>query len=104
MREQLMQRMSDPDRQQRYRQRKAMVEPVFSVLRLRQGLTRFRRRHAHGARVELMLHLMAYNLSRVVATRLLHQIWPSIQLRRLIRALSAAKTFPLSVATALECP
>ena len=67
LRAQLRQRMSDPDNQQRYRQRKAMVEPVFSVLRLRQGLRRFRRRHARGARVELMLHLMAYNLSRAAA-------------------------------------
>ena len=71
MREQLMQRMSDPDKVERYRQRKAMVEPVFSVLRLRQRLTRFRRRHARGARLELLLHLMAYNLSRVVAAQLL---------------------------------
>ncbi len=71
LREQLTQRMSDPDKQQRYRQRKAMVEPVFSVLRLKQGLIRFRRRHARGARLELMLHLIAYNLGRVTAARFL---------------------------------
>ena len=80
MREQLAQRMSDPDKAERYRQRKAMVEPVFSVLRLKQRLTRFRRCHARGARLELLLHLMAYNLSRVVAAELLrvflHLFWP----------------------------
>ena len=70
LREQLAQRMSVPHKQARYRQRKAMVEPVFSVLRLKQGLNRFRRRHAGGARLELRLHLMAYNLGRVVAARL----------------------------------
>lgn len=70
LREALARRMSEPDKAERYRQRKAMVEPVFSVLRLRQRLNRFRRRHARGARLELMLHLMAYNLSRVVVAEL----------------------------------
>lgn len=68
-REQLARRMTDPQKQARYRQRKAMVEPVFSVLRLKQGLNRFRRRHARGARLEMMLHLMAYNVSRAIAAR-----------------------------------
>jgi transposase len=75
LREQLAHRMSDTDKQQRYRQRKAMVEPVFSVLRLKQGLNRFRRRHARGARLELMLHLIAYNLGRVTAARFLRLIY-----------------------------
>lgn len=75
VREQLAQRMSDPDKVQRYRQRKAMVEPVFSVLRLRQGFNRFRRRHARGARLEMMLHLIAYNLGRAVTAGLLLLIW-----------------------------
>ena len=75
LREQLAQRMSTPHKQARYRQRKAMVEPVFSVLRLKQGLNRFRRRHARGARLELMLHLMAYNLGRAVAARFWRLCW-----------------------------
>ena len=44
-----------------------MVEPVFSVLRGKQGLNRFRRRGLSGVRLEFALHIMAYNLSRVVA-------------------------------------
>jgi transposase len=51
----------------RYARHKAWVEPVFSVLRLKQGLNRFRRRGRAGARLEFRLHLMAYNLSRIVA-------------------------------------
>lgn len=74
-REQLALRMSDPHKQARYRQRKAMVEPVFSVLRLKQGFNRFRRRHARGARLELMLHLMAYNVSRAIAARYCRLFW-----------------------------
>ena len=59
--------MTDPERRRRYRQRQAMVEPVFSVLKQRQGLTRFRRRGLAGVRREFALHVMAYNLGRAVA-------------------------------------
>lgn len=59
--------MEDPAVRQHYIQRQAMVEPVFSVLRLRQGLNRFRRRGLRAVRCEFALHAMAYNLSRVVA-------------------------------------
>lgn len=49
---------------QAYSHRKGMVEPVFSVLRMRQNLTRFSRRTLAGVRVEFSLHCMAYNLKR----------------------------------------
>jgi hypothetical protein len=52
---------------ERYRRRQGMVEPVFSQLRGRQGLRRFRRRGLTGVRVEFALHAMAYNLSRALA-------------------------------------
>ena len=51
----------------RYRRRQGRVEPVFSQLRGRQGLRRFRRRGLTGVRVEFALHAMAYNLSRALA-------------------------------------
>ena len=63
----LKQVMSQPEAQRRYRQRKAMVEPVFAVLRDQQGLRRFRRSGRSSVRLELRLHIMAYNLSRIVA-------------------------------------
>ena len=59
--------MTDPERRRRYPQRQAMVEPVFSVLKQRQGPTRFRRRGLAGVRREFALHVMAYNLGRAVA-------------------------------------
>ena len=44
-----------------------MVEPVFGYLRQVQGLNRFLRRGLRGVKVEFGLHILAYNLSRVVA-------------------------------------
>jgi len=55
--------MADPEKQRCYRQPQAMTEPVFSVLRLKQGLNRFRRRGLRGARRELARH----NLGRALA-------------------------------------
>ncbi len=45
-----------------YGRRKAMVEPVFSVLRDRQGLTRFRRKGLRAVRMEFSVHCVAYNI------------------------------------------
>jgi len=59
--------MAQPRARRVFAQRKAMVEPVFSHLRERQGLHRFRRRGLAGVRLELRLHLMAYNLGRALA-------------------------------------
>jgi transposase len=63
----LRQKMTLPEQRQRYRQRQAMVEPVFSQLRGRQGLNRFRRKGLAGVKVEFALHAMAYNLGRAMA-------------------------------------
>jgi transposase len=70
----------------RYAKRKAMVEPVFSHLRGRQALNRFRRRGLTAVRLEFALHAMAYNLSRMVALcRLIYAlytlVWTQIQRR-----------------------
>ncbi len=54
--------MAQPRAKRIFAQRKAMVEPVFSVLRERQGSTA-----SDGVRLELRLHLIAYNISRAVA-------------------------------------
>ncbi len=65
--EQLRQKMKEPQAQQRYLKRQGMVEPVFSQLKCRQGLRRFRRKGLQAVRCEFALHAMAYNLSRAVA-------------------------------------
>ena len=51
-----------------------MVEPVFGHLRTVQGLNRFRRRGLAAVKLEFSLHLLAYNLSRVVASAILSRI------------------------------
>ena len=58
--------MQHPQAQKEFAQRQAMVEPVFSHLRLLQGLTRFRRRGLSGVKREFALHVLAYNLSRAL--------------------------------------
>ena len=58
--------MEHPQAKRLFRQRQAMVEPVFSVLRGRQGLNRFRRRGLLGVKREFALHVLAYNLKRTV--------------------------------------
>lgn len=67
IKEALRQVMQQPQAKQRFAQRKAMVEPVFSTLRERHGLNRLRRCGLSRVRLEVRLHLMAYNLARVLA-------------------------------------
>lgn len=59
--------MEQKGAQLRYLKRQAMVEPVFSELRYRQGLMRFRRRGTDAVRLEFFLHVSAHNLRRAAA-------------------------------------
>ena len=59
--------MEHPQARKIFRQRKAMIEPVFSHLRGQQGLNRFRRTGLSAVTREFALHAMAHNLSRAVA-------------------------------------
>lgn len=63
----LRETMRHPAAKKAFKQRKAMVEPVFGYLRTVQGLNRFRRRGIESVKLEFSLHLLAYNLSRAVA-------------------------------------
>ncbi len=65
--EALRQVMSQPKAQVVYRKRLWMVEPVFSVLKGKQQLNRFRRRGLANVRIEFALHVLAYNISRLLA-------------------------------------
>nr|WP_299310972.1 transposase [uncultured Halomonas sp.] len=71
----LQQIMTHPGAQAVFRQRKAMVEPVFSALRQQQGLSRFRRRGPTGVKREFALHVLAYNVARAVALSLYCLLW-----------------------------
>lgn len=66
-RDALRQVMRQPQVRGVFAQRKAMVEPVFSHLRGKQGLSRFRRRGLAAVSREFALHALAHNLSRAVA-------------------------------------
>lgn len=66
-RDALRQVMQQPQVRGVFAKRKVMVEPVFSHLRERQGLNRFRRKGLGAVKREFALHVMAYNLSRAVA-------------------------------------
>lgn len=59
--------MRHPQARAIFTKRKAIVEPVFSYLRGRQGLDRFHRRGLAGVTREFGLHALAYNLARAVA-------------------------------------
>jgi len=66
-REALRQVMQQPGAQCVFKQRKAMVEPMFARLRGQQRLNRFSHRGLAAVRREFALHALAYNLGRAVA-------------------------------------
>ena len=59
--------MQDPKAQARYRQRKAIVEPVFAYMCNCLGLRRFRRKGLAKVRIEFALYAAANNFSRLYA-------------------------------------
>jgi len=59
--------MQQPGAQRVFKQRKAMIEPVFARLRGQQRLNRFSRRGLAAVRREFALHALACNLGRAVA-------------------------------------
>jgi hypothetical protein len=101
--------LADPAGRARYNKRAGMVEPVFAHLKENQGLRRFRRRGLAKVRLELMLHLAAYNLSRAVvalarASRVLLGSLLAAALRCLAAARSALRTHLRRLLTALVPP
>ena len=83
-----------PAARERYARRSHIVEPVFAELKERQGLKRFRRRGTRGARLELSLHCLAFNLKRgVVAVAVLALLALSPSLTLLALALAALLFF-----------
>jgi transposase len=66
---QLRDRMREPALRTGYARRKALVEPVFGVLKQQRGMRQFRRRGLEAVSTEWALATTAYNL-----TRLFHRI------------------------------
>ena len=67
----MLERMAQPDAQARYAQRMATVEPVFASVQHDMGFRRLSSRHSRTVRAEVLLKLLAHNVSRLLArTRL----------------------------------
>jgi transposase len=64
---QLRERMREPAARACYARRKAMVEPVFGVLKQQRGMRQFRRRGLSGVASEWALATTAFNLTRMFA-------------------------------------
>lgn len=63
--QQLRERMRDPAMRICYARRKALVEPVFGVLKQQRGMRQFRRRGLEAVGAEWALAATAYNLTRI---------------------------------------
>lgn len=61
----MQQKLRDPAGREVYRRRKAIVEPIFGVLKQQRGMRQFRRRGLDKVAVELALATTAFNLSRL---------------------------------------
>ena len=61
------QRLRGPTAREHLRRRKAIVEPVFGVLKQQRGMRQFRRRGVAAVAVEWSLATTAYNLTRMFA-------------------------------------
>jgi transposase len=62
-------KLRTPEGRRRYRQRKTFVEPVFGVLKEQRNLRKFRLRGLERVNNEWILAALAYNLTRLHATR-----------------------------------
>ena len=66
---QLRERLRSGRACEHYRRRKALVEPVFGVLKQQRSMRHFRRRGLAGVATEWTLATIAYNLTRMFATQ-----------------------------------
>lgn len=74
-REAILERMKDPAAMENYKDRCCTVEPVFSGLQDQMGFRRISSRLATTARAEIMLKVLAYNLSRLSKAKRLCRVF-----------------------------
>ena len=65
----MLARMQAPDAKARYAQRMATIEPVFANIQSVLGFRRLSSRHTPTVRAEIVLKLLAHNISRLLARR-----------------------------------
>lgn len=75
IRNELRERMARPGARERYNERIATVEPVFSYLEDVMNFRRVSTRHLAGAAAEIMLKVFAYNVSRLLAAKKLIRVY-----------------------------
>jgi transposase len=69
LRDAMQLRMSQPDAEARYQKRLATVEPVFSNIEHVMGFRRASSRHAPTVVAEILLKILAHNVSRLLAAK-----------------------------------
>jgi hypothetical protein len=69
LRDAMRERMALPGAEQRYNQRIATIEPVFSELENVMGFRRVSSRKASAVEAEILLKVFAYNLKRLVSAK-----------------------------------
>jgi transposase len=69
LREGMRERMAQPDAKARYKRRMATIEPVFSNLEDRMSFHTLSSRDTKTIRAEIMLKLLAHNISRLLSAR-----------------------------------
>jgi transposase len=62
----MLERMAQQDAEARYNQRMATIEPVFASVEHDMGFRRLSSRHPRTVRAELLLKLLAHNISRLL--------------------------------------
>ena len=62
-------KLRSPAGQAAYARRKAIVEPVFGVLKQQRGMRQFRTRGLHNVKNEFTLATLAFNITRLHAMR-----------------------------------
>lgn len=68
-------RMAQPDAAERYNRRIATVEPVFSSIESTMGFRRASSRHAKAVVAEVLLKVLAHNLSRLAVAKPLRLVY-----------------------------
>lgn len=90
LRNQMRDRLAQPGGKERYNQRIATVEPVFSYLESEMGFRRVTSRKGESVRAEVLLKVLAYNIVRLITAKRLRHVLMTLDLSSPIAPLEAA--------------
>jgi hypothetical protein len=86
VRDDMRRRMAEPDAHERYGQRIATIEPAFSNIEDVMGYRRASSRHPTTIVAEVLMKIVAHNMSRISAAVRLACVWSRIDVSTLIAA------------------